>query len=319
MTDWSTLTHIAPERTPTPAADAFRVTDASLSVGELKLELLWRGNTAGAASARVLVESNGAWVVIATGGLGHDNRLVLDVPQIVEADRHKLSSLRSTHVRVELLNPQGVVVASSVAPVNVDCAQQFCGTALVGPAMATLDEQIAFAGCGMPLTYRQQLDFIGRLRNGERDDKAAPVVLTHQADLDRFFRNLQTGFRGIRARLRALPNSEFTARRTLRDLTRWCRDTVDREEARLSVECRMFLVDRLLRAIHTTLESCEESRALAPKVKAITREFRLTETLDSTSRWLSSLRDRRDVRPYVADTARLLASVSKRIEDAEGG
>ena len=30
MADWSTLTHIAPERTPTPAADAFRVTDASL-------------------------------------------------------------------------------------------------------------------------------------------------------------------------------------------------------------------------------------------------------------------------------------------------
>lgn len=267
---------------------------------------------------RLLIESNGAWVVIAIGGLGHDNRLVLDVPQIIETARDNLPSLKSTQIRVELLSPQGAVVASSVAPVNVDCAHQFCGTDLVGPAMATLDEQIAAAGCGMPLTYRQQLDFIGRLRSGDRDGKAAPEVLTHQADLDRFFRNLQTGFRGIRARLRALPNSEFTARRTLHDLTRWCRDTVDREEGRLSVECRIFLVDRLLREIHATLESCEKSRTLAPKVKAIARESRLAETLASASRWLSALRDRR-VRSYVADTARLLASVSKRIEGVEGG
>lgn len=318
MTDWSTLTYIAPERTLTPAADAFRVTDASLSVGELTLAVIWQGNTAGATSARVLVESNGAWVVIATGAIGDENRLVLDVPQLVDTDRYKLSSLKSAHIRVELLNPHGAVIASSVAPVNVDCAHQFCGTVLVGSAMATLDEQIAFAGYGMPLTYRQQLDFIARQRSGERDSKSVPAVLTHQADLDRFFRNLQSGFRGIRARLRALPNSEFTARRTLRDLARWCRETVDGEEDRLSFECRIFLVDRLLREILATLESCEKSRVLALQVKTIAREFRLAETLKSVSRWLSSVRDRR-IRPYVADTARLLASVSGRIDDMEGG
>jgi hypothetical protein len=319
MTDWSTLTHVAPVGKPPPVTgpDAFRVTDAFLSVGDRKLELLWQGNTTGAMSARVLVETSGAWVVIASGAIGEEKRLVLDVPQLVEMDQDKLSCLKSTHVRVDLLDAEGVVIARSVAPVNVDCPHQFCGAVMVGPAMSTLDEQIAFAGCGVQQTYRQQLDFIERQRSREPDNKAAPYALTHQADLDRFFRNLQTGFRGIRARVRALPNSEFTARRTLRDLARWCQDTVDRKDGRLSVECRMFLVDRLVREIRTTLESCEKSQILAPQVKSIARQFRLAETLTSASEWLRSLRDRR-VRSYVADTTRLLTSVSKRIEEAEG-
>ena len=58
---------------------------------------------------RLLIESNGAWVVIAIGGLGHDNRLVLDVPQIIETARDNLPSLKSTQIRVELLSPQGAV------------------------------------------------------------------------------------------------------------------------------------------------------------------------------------------------------------------
>ena len=317
MTDWSTLTHVAPVRNPppVPVLDAFRVTDAYLRFDDRKLELLWQGNTAGATSVRVRVDTNGACVVIASAAIGEEKRLVLDVPQFVETDRYKLSSLKSTHVRVDLLDAQGEVIARSVAPVNVDCPHQFCGAVMFGSAMSTLDEQIAFAGCGIPQTYRQQLDFIERSR--ERESKAPPAVLTHQADLDRFFRNLQIGFRGIRARLRALPNSEFTARRTLRDLARWCQDTVGREDGRLSVECRMFLLDRLVREIRTTLESCEKSQMLAPQAKSIAREFRLAEALTGASEWLQSLRDRR-VRPYVADTTLLLTSVSKRIEDAEG-
>lgn len=52
-------------------------------------------------------------------------------------------------------------------------------------------------------------------------------------------------------------------------------------------------------------------------MKSIARQFRLAETLTSASEWLRSLRDRR-VRSYVADTTRLLTSVSKRIKEAEG-
>lgn len=317
MTDWSTLTHVAQAREPPSLPDTFQVTDASLTVGERKLHLYWRGNTAGATSAHVLVEISGAWVLIAFGIIGEEKRLVLNVPQLTETDKHKLLSLKSTHVRVELLNAQGTVIARSMAPVNVDCPQQFCGMTLVGCAMSTLDEQIAFAGYGIQQTYRQQLDFIERQRGRDHEANAEPAVLTHQADLDRFFRNLQTGFRGIRGRLRSLPNSEFTARRTLRDLARWCQDTVDQEDSGLSVECRMFLVDRLAREIRTTLDICEKSRVLSPKIEAIADDFRLAETLSSVSEWLRSLRDRR-IRPYAAGTTRLLASVRKRIKDTEG-
>jgi hypothetical protein len=319
MTDWSTLRHVAPVREPFLAPNAFRVTDASLSVDERKLELFWRGNTAGATSARVSVETNGTWVIIASGTIGEEeNRIVLDVPQLVETDQCKLSSLKSTYVRVELLDARDAIIASSIAPMNVDCPQQFCGTVLVGSAMSALDEQIALAGCGIPQTYRQQLDFIERRRSRELEGETAPAVLTHQADLDRFFRNLQTGFRGIRTRLRTRPDSEFTARRILRDLARWCQDTVDLEDGRLSTECRLFLTDRLVRELRATLESCGKSRVLAQKVKPMAREFRLTEILDSTWEWLHSLRDPW-VQPYIDGTKKLLESVSKQLKkEAEG-
>jgi len=317
VVDWSTLTHVKPEPVSPAAPDIFRVTDVYFDVNKRRLELIWRGDTTAATGIRVLVESNGAWLVVATGVVGQEKRLSLDASQLVAADRDKLLSLRSTHVRVELLSPQDVVVASAVAPINVDCPHQFCGTVLVGPAMSTLDERIAVAGCGIPQTYRQQLDFIERQRSRKRDNGAAPTVLTHQADLDRFFRNLKTGFKGIRSHLRTLPNSEFTARRTLRDLIRWCQDAIDQEEGRLVLECRIFVVDRLVREIGATLESCEHSRILAPKARAIAGEYRLIETLDAGSQWLRALTDRH-IQSYVAETLQLLASVRNRIRDMGG-
>lgn len=313
--DWTALTHIASVSGPFPPPDAFSVTDATLNVTERKLELLWQGSTPGAVSARVLAEVNGAWTVVASGSIVEERRLVLNVPQFVETDQYNLTSLNSTQVRVEMLDANGAVIARSIAPVNVDSPQQFCGTVLVGSAMSSLDERIALAGCGGAQTYREQQDFIERQRSGDAKGKR-PAVLTHQADLDRFFRNLQTGFRGIRARLRAMPDSQFTVRRTLKDLTRWCQETVDHKGDRLSTECRIFLIDRLARQIRITLDSCEKSKVLAEQLKTMVHEFWLAKTLLSVSEWLDSLRDRR-LRPYVADTNRLLRSLIKQAVDAE--
>ena len=114
-------------------------------------------------------------------------------------------------------------------------------------------------GCGTFQTYRQQQDFLERHRSRDPLPKGTLAVLTHQADLDRFFRNLQTGFRGVRARLKAMPNSEFTLRRTVKDLVRWCQETLTDESERLSIECRLFLVDRLARQLKQTLETGERS------------------------------------------------------------
>lgn len=316
VTDWETLTHVPPVREPLQANDAFRVTDATLRVSDRKLDILWQGSAPGAVSARALIEVSGAWVVVGSGALVEGQRLVLDVLQLLEIDQHKLLSLKSSQVRVEVLDTKGGVIASSIVPVNVDCPQEFCGTVLVGTIMSTLDERIAFAGCGALQTYRQQQEFLEQHRSRDPWTKGAPAVLTHQADLDRFFRNLQTGFRGVRARLHAMPNSEFTLRRTIKDLTRWCQETVTEESEHLSTECRLFLVDRLARELQRTLELSEKSKILAPQLKTMAYEFQLSATLRSASQWIDTLRDNR-VRAYVKDTARLLTSVGKLVADDE--
>ena len=157
--DWGTLTHVPPVREPIQPTDAFRVTDATLRVSDRKLEILWQGSAPGAVSARALIELNGAWVVVGSGALVVGQDLVLDVPEFLETDKHKLLSLKSSQVRVDVLDASGRIVASSIVPVNVDCPAEFCGTVLVGAIMSTLDERIAFAGCGAHQTYRQQQDF----------------------------------------------------------------------------------------------------------------------------------------------------------------
>jgi hypothetical protein len=275
VTDWTTLTHVSPARQPPQADDAFCVTDATFHVFECKLELLWQGNAPGAVSARVLIGVNGGWSIVGMGSLAGGQRVILDVPQFVDTDQHKLLSLKSSHVRVEMLDAAGGVIASSVVPVNVDCPQHFCGTVLVGSIMSTLDERIAFEGCGTIQSYRQQQEFLERYRSRDPLPKGVLAVLTHQADLDRFFRNLQTGFRGVRARLKAMPNSEFTLRRTVKDLVRWCQETLAEESEGLSIECRLFLIDRLARQLQLTLESGENSKSLAPQLKAIAHEVPL--------------------------------------------
>ena len=205
----------------------------------------------------------------------------------MDTDEHEPSALKSSQVRVEMLNAEGAVVASSLVPVNVDCPQQFCGTALVGTIIATLDERIAFEGCGTFQTYRQQQDFLER--HGSRDPlpKGTLEVLTHQADLDRFFRNLQIGFRGVRARLKAMPNSEFTLRRTVKDLVRWCQETLTDESERLSIECRLFLVDRLARQLKRRWRQAREGRKFffSPQPRD-SQEFQVSETLQSASEWM---------------------------------
>lgn len=316
VADWGILTHMSPVREPLQMNDAFRVTDSTLNVSERKMEIIWQGRTPGAARVRALIEVNGAWIVVGEGNLVEGQRLVLDVPQFVETDEHNLLSLKSSQVRVEMLDASGGVIGSSIVPVNVDCPQQFCGTVLVGAIMSTLDERIAFAGCGAIQSYRQQLDFLEQHRKRASSPKGAPTVLTHQADLDRFFRNLQSGFRGIRARLNAMPNSEFTLRRTLKDLTQWCHETVTEETDRLPTECRLFLVDRLARELQRTLELGEESRILAPLLRSMVREFQLPATLQLASQWIDTLSDNR-VRPYVGDTAHLLTVVSQLAGDGE--
>lgn len=314
VSDWSTLTHVDEDRPPPLAPDAFRVTDATFSVNEGTLKLSWDGTTAGAVSARVRIEIDGAWVVVASGAIGEAKHLVLNIPNFMEMDKHKLASLKATSVRVELIDAQDLVVASAVAPVNVDCPHQFCGAVLVGSAISTLDEQIALAGCGTTLTYRQQLEFIERQRS--RNTKSGqPAVLTHQADLDRFFRNLQSGFRGMRARLLAFPNSEFTARRTLNEFAHWCQDAAKKGDGPLSTECRMFLMDRLLREMRGVVGTCQQNMVLAPKLATMAQELQLTATLNSASEWLRSLGDQQ-LQPYVVGTMEVLATVSNLLKDA---
>ena len=112
-----------------------------------------------------------------------------------------------TSVRTDVIGREPVIVlASDTAPINVDVPEEFCGLTLVGPALLTLDERIARAGIGVPPTYREQQKWL-EARKTQEPASAGPAVASHQADLDRFYRNVHQGLRGILSRVKANPGS----------------------------------------------------------------------------------------------------------------
>jgi len=315
--DWTTLHYVETHRPPLPLASAFRVDDAWLSVADRKLVLSWQGSTFPASELRVLVEANGAWTTVASIPLGTGTRAELDVGAFFHTDDAGLVSVNAARIRIELLDPTGKVVAVSDAPVNVDCSQQFCGLAMVVKLMATLDQRIAFAGFGIPQTYREQQKFLQRHRGKDRGVGKVLKALTHQANLDHFFRNLHAGFRGMRSQAEAMPNSEFTLRRSVRDLERWCQEVLLPDGQVPSNECRLFLIDRLGRAVQFTLDLAQNSKVLAPKLGEIVSEFRLVAALKEASKWVEAFNDKR-LSVYVGDTNRRLRSVTKALTDLKG-
>ena len=310
--DWGLLRHVAPERKPLRRLGSFQVGDVSLRVADRRLFLTWKGSTLGAKTAHVLIELNGSWVSIGSVVLGDDEKAELHVPKLAELDETGLLSLNATRVRVELYDDHGDALVSSDAPINVDCPADFCGPDMVGPLMATLDEQIAHAGCGAPMTYREQLKFLEQHRTKRKKTEKEISVLTHQADLDRFFRNLHSGFRGLRTRREALPHSEYTLRRTFKDLGRWCTEAIQEDSKVPTVECRVFLVDRLSREIDRVCDAVDANPKMSPRLGTVVKEFGIAESVDAAVVWVRSLDDRR-IAAYVAGTVKRLRAIAVRI------
>jgi hypothetical protein len=224
---------------------------------------------------------------------------------VTEDPKTKLHTLISSRIRLEILSLDGSVLAKDETPLNVDCPQHFCGLAMVGPLLLTLDQRIAQAGAGSPMTYREQQKWLERFR--QQDAFAVVTLSSHRADLDKFFRNLYTGLKGLRRRLDKSPGSEFALRNTLRQLSGWCSEAVAPEGKIATDECRVFLLDRLAREILAALGVAAGYPAFASRLPAIANELRLTTAIEAAQSWLST--------SNLGDTAAYLRKTQSRFSE----
>lgn len=301
--DWSTLKHSSRPMRALPRQDAFRVTDVALDVGSRTVKIAWQGDTSGGTVIRLLAQKDGVWTPIASAQIGTGNELSLAVPDMLDVAPDGLVSLKSSHIRVEVMDETGSTLATVTAPVNVDCPNMFCGVHLVGQLMATLDQRIAAAGCGLSQSYRDQQDFLERHKAAERTSNRTPTVLTHQADLDRFFRNLHTGLRGIHQRVTDAPDSEYTLRRTIRDLGKWCAEALSPESKIPTRECCLFLLDRLGVEIQVALDHSRQKAPLAQKLSEAIQEAGLERAVRKAVGWINAHQDSDNV-SYCAGTVK---------------
>jgi hypothetical protein len=264
-------------------ADAtYRVTDRVVKVTLLK---------AGPAGARlrILIQRDGAWVAIGEADASGVAEVLIPVTGMAEFDAQtRLLQLRGTTVRIEIVGADGSVLISDSAPINVDSPEVFCGLHLIGAALLTLDERIARAGVGVPSTYREQLKWL-EARRALDSPSAGPAVPAHQADLDRFYRNVHHGLRGILARAKASPGSEFSVRRRMDDLFRWALEAATSDAGALTQERRLFLLERILRGARAVVDGI--SPPLKARIPDIATDLHLSDRLSEVVAWLDGIEE----------------------------
>jgi hypothetical protein len=266
---------------------AFVFTDATFHVAEQVLVVSMRNLPPDAVRFRLSVQVEGVWVQLAVGHWSGSDTMSIPAPTLLTADPEtKLHTLSASRVRLEILAGDDSTLACGEAPLNVDCPHEFCGMAMVGPLLLAIDERIAQAGAGAPMTYREQQKWLERLR--QQDGLAVMAVSSHQADLDKFFRNLNTGLKGLRRRLDASPHSEFTLRNTLRQLSGWCSEAVAPDGKVATDECRIFLLDRLAGEMLTTVNRAIENTSAASRLSATAGQLGLGSSLEAALSWLSA-------------------------------
>lgn len=267
-----------------PAPPSQGIADVTYRVAERAVRISLLDAPSAGSRVRVLLQRDGAWVPVGEAEVSEITDVSIPVTGLAEVDsRTGLLELRGATVRIEVIGADGGLIAAESAPINVDVPEEFCGLTLVGAALLPLDERIARSGVGLRPTYREQQKWL-EARRTPRSAAAGPAAVSHHADLDRFYRNVHQGLRGVLTRARATPASEFTARVSLDDLTRWAVEATTSDDVSLTRECRLFLVARLLRTIQAVVECC--SPAVKARIPAISIDLHLSARLNSIVDWL---------------------------------
>lgn len=306
VVDWTGL-HSKPSMPP-PRRElgGFAVTDATLQVAGQVVVISVRNPPPDGSTFRLMAEIEGSWVLVRDGVWEAGESLKVPAAGLVSEDpKTKLHVLISSRIRLEILSQDGSLLAKDDTPLNVDCPQHFCGLAMVGPLLLTLDQRIAQAGAGSPMTYREQQKWLERLR--QQDGSAVVTVSSHHADLDKFFRNLYTGLKGLRRRLNKSPGSEFALRNTLRQLSGWCSEAIAPEGKIATDECRIFLLDRLAAEIVAALAATAEHPEVASRLPTIANDLSIATAIEAAQSWLST--------SNLGDTAAYLRKTQSRFSE----
>lgn len=291
------------------------VADTTYQVADKLLKIALPEPIPNGGRIRIYLERDGTPALIGEAEVFGQLDVVVPVTGLAEIDRQTgLLKLCGTTVRIDILDADGAVLSSDMAPVNVDTPEEFCGLSRTASAPLTLDERIARAGVGRPLTYRERQKWLEKRR--EQKGGTDATIAAHQADLDRFYRNVHSGLRGILARCKTSANSEPSLRRNLDVLTRWMVEAAAEENPEYSRECYLFVVDRLLRTAVSVVD------ALTPAVQAtvvpkIGIDLRLVDRFDKVCSWLSDVDDPVGA-AYAQQTIAQAAKISRLLNGGEG-
>ena len=267
---WDDLTHRSPVAS-SPPPHTLRVWEGMVSLAGTKLTVFFCLDHP--AARRLIVTLRGDTSSLLLGEvvlpLADPGRQDFELPEeaiSVADDKSGLLQLPYHCVCVEAFDADGHSLGQSTGPLNVDCPQVFVGTWICRPSDLGLDSQIYLAGLGNAAGYAEQRAYVKRTLGAKPDD--APLMPSHHADLDLFFRRLHVGFRGLRRRLERSCASCYVFGDTLRQLSTWAQAAVQEDgQSAYTREQKLYMCDRLVQTALECTGVMRETR-IAPNMLA---------------------------------------------------
>jgi len=165
VADWGSLHTKTLTMPPIRNIAAFVLTDATLQVTGQVLVISMRNLPAGGVRFRLSALVEGVWLQLAEGLWADSDTMSIPTLNLLTADPEtRIHTLSASRVRMEILAADDSTLACSEAPLNVDCPREFCGMAMLGPLLLSIEQRIAHAGTGASMTYREQQKWLEQLR-----------------------------------------------------------------------------------------------------------------------------------------------------------
>jgi hypothetical protein len=282
--DWDRLSvRLLPARQPMPSVE---VLEAWVSLPDRLVHVAFRASPVAhllAASILSGAKDNSALLALGNINLPFPQCGEFPLPEaamITQGPDNGLRQLPYHRIRLEAFDEEGRSIGRSEAALNVDSPEGFYGDWLCSPEESRLENRIFQAGLGAVADYGAMRKYVERVlsASGRGRDQSVPMP-SHQADLDRFFRRVHLGFRGVNLRLRQAGGSPYVCRDTLRRLlSRWAQEVAQTDNS-YSPEQRLYIADRILRAASDCADAMRRAKRPPATIAPIMREEFLNHAL----------------------------------------
>ncbi len=229
-------------------APAIQLSGGLLALKDNKISIYFKANDKVSRIKFKLVAFNENFINLNELKKPFDGPAVFDIhPEKIFDRENDLIHLRYNRIRGEAFDEDGVIMGEADGPLNVDNPSLFMNDIFFETDFTGLDNEIYQTGIGSFYRYSEIKNLINKLLTSKKRDRDTLLLPKHQADLDKFFRQIHIGFKGCGNKLERYKYSKYIFADLLRDYQKWSVQAIEKDD--YTPEQKLYLIDRIIRAV----------------------------------------------------------------------